>query len=200
LYTEKQIADFGFFKRTVRKIETYANFFDHSKTTYPPKILDSLQHEKSNWNLYLLKKTYQFKKFNSDENEETSGVTKFGEYLEAKYPLILFVSLPFITIVFALLYFRKKLTYAENMVFVFNFMSFIFISLFFVQIVVLITGYKLDWLLLFIFPVYFYKSLRNFYQQSRWKTILKFVILSFILPTTASFVALFVLFIGFLLY
>jgi len=61
LYTEKQIADFGFFKRTVRKIETYANFFDLSKTTYPPKILDSLKHEKSKWNFYLLKKTYQFK-------------------------------------------------------------------------------------------------------------------------------------------
>jgi hypothetical protein len=200
LYTEKQIADFGFFKRTVRKIETYANFFDYSKTTYPPKILDSLKHEKSKWNFYLLKKTYQFKKFDTDDDSGTSGVTKFVEYMEEKYPFILFVSLPFITIVFAILYFRKKLTYAEHMIFVFSFMSFIFLSLLLVEILLLITSFNLSWLFIFIYPIYFYKSLRNFYQQSRWKTILKFVILSFILPTTASFVALFVIFIGFLLY
>ncbi len=199
-YTEKQIADFGFFKRTKRKIETYGNFFDHSKTTYPPKILDSLKHEKSKWNLYLLKKTYQFKKFNYDDESEARGVDKFGEFMVEKAPFILFISLPFLTIVFAIIYFRRKLSYAEHMVFVFNFMSFVFLLIFAEEIISLLINTDLTWLFVFIFPIYFYKALRNFYQQSRWKTILKFVILNFLLPTTASFVALLVLFIGFLLY
>jgi hypothetical protein len=30
----------------------------------------------------------------------------------------------------------------------------------------------------FVFPIYLYKSLRNFYQQSRWITVLKFLILN----------------------
>jgi hypothetical protein len=196
-YTEKQIADLGFLKRTSRKVQTYANFFDHSKTTYPPKILDSLKHEKSKWNLYLLKKTYQTRKFN---DEDGLGIEKFVEYIEGNAPFILFVSLPFLTIVFVLIYYRKKLSYAEHMVFVFNFMSFVFLLIFAEEIISLLLNSDLTWLFIFIFPIYFYKALRNFYQQSRWKTILKFVILSFLLPTTASFVALLVLFIGFLLY
>lgn len=200
LYTEKQIADFGFFKRTKRKIETYGNFFDHSKTTYPPKILDSLKHEKSKWNLYLLKKTYQFKKLDEEDNNGKKGFNKFFEYLTDKVPFILFISLPFLTIIFAIIYFRKKLSYAEHMVFVFNFMSFIFLLIFTKEIISLFINIDLSWLYVFIVPIYFYKSLRNFYQQSRWKTILKFVILNFLLPTTASFVALLVLLIGFLLY
>ncbi|WP_026712005.1 DUF3667 domain-containing protein [Flavobacterium filum] len=198
LYSEKQLENYGFFKRTKLKLETYENFLDSSKTTYPPKIFDTLKHENTAWNRYLLKKTYQLQKIGEEENE--SGQSKFLQYMEEKYPFILFVSLPFMTIVFALLYFRKKLTYAEHMVFVFNFMSFIFLSLILEQIIFLFTDFELAWILIFVFPFYFYKGLRNFYQQSRWKTILKFVILSFLLPTTASFVALFVLFIGFLLY
>jgi hypothetical protein len=38
----------------------------------------------------------------------------------------------------------------------------------------------------FIMPLYFYKTLRNFYQQSRMKTILKFVILSFLFLVSVS--------------
>jgi len=199
-YTEKQIAGFGFLKRTSRKVQTYANFFDHSKTTYPPKILDSLKHEKSKWNFYLLKKTYQFKKLTEEDINGKNGFELFFDYLFDKLPFILFVSLPFLTIVFAILYYRKKLSYAEHMVFVFNFMSFMFLLIFAQEIIGLLTGLDLSWIFLIITPIYFYKSLRNFYQQSRWKTILKFVILNFLLPITASFVALFVFFIGFLLY
>lgn len=200
LYTEKQLEKYGFFKRTKLKFETYENFLDSSKTTYPPKIFDTLKHQNTAWNRFLLKKTYQLQKMGEEEDQNASGQSKFIDYMEDKYPFILFVSLPFMTIVFALLYFRKKLTYAEHMVFVFNFMSFIFLSLILEQIIFLFTDFELAWILIFVFPFYFYKGLRNFYQQSRWKTILKFVILSFLLPTTASFVALFVLFIGFLLY
>ncbi len=200
LYTEKQLEKYGFFKRTKLKLETYENFLDSSKTTYPPKIFDTLKHQNTAWNRFLLKKTYQLKKMVEEEDQNASGHSKFIDYMEDKYPFILFVSLPFMTIVFALLYFRKKLTYAEHMVFVFSFMSFIFLSLLLEKIIFLFTDFEMAWILLFVFPFYFYKALRNFYLQSRWKTILKFVILSFLLPTTASFVALFVLFIGFLLY
>ena len=56
LYTEKQLSNFNFFKRTILKLNTYSNFFDRSKTTYPPKILDTLKHDNTKWNRFLLKK------------------------------------------------------------------------------------------------------------------------------------------------
>lgn len=200
LYTEKQLSNFNFFKRTILKLNTYSNFFDRSKTTYPPKILDTLKHDNTKWNRFLLKKTYQFSTIVQEENTGKIGVNTFWQYLEGKIPFILFVSLPFLTIVFVFIYYRKKMHYAEHMVLVFSIMSFVFLLLFLSEIINLLTNIDLSVLLFFVITYYFYKSLRNFYQQSRLKTILKFVILSILLPITASFVALFVLFIGFLLY
>ena len=200
LYTEKQLANYNFFKRTFLKLETYSDFLDISKERYSPKILDTLKHENSKWNRFLLKKTYQLSTIVQDESSGKIGVNTFWDYLEGKIPFILFVSLPFLTIVFAFIYYRKKMNYAEHMVLVFSIMSFVFLLLFFAEIINLLTNIDLSPLLFFVVTYYFYKSLRNFYQQSRLKTILKFVILSILLPITASFVALFVLFIGFLLY
>lgn len=200
LYSEKQLANYGFFKRTVLKIETYADFLDTSKETYPPKILDTLKHENNRWNRFLLKKTYQFSTLVEEEVDEKIGVNTFLDYMEGKIPFILFVSLPFLTVVFAFIYYRKKMFYAEHMVLVFSIMSFVFLLLFLSEIINLLTNIDLSGLVFIVVTYYFYKSLRNFYQQSRLKTIIKFVILTFLLPITASFVAFFVLFVGFLLY
>ncbi|MBC8883430.1 hypothetical protein H9X57_08500 [Flavobacterium piscinae] len=146
MYTEKQIADLGFIKRTSLKTQTYAHFFDHSKTTNPSKILDTLQHEKTKWNLYLLKKTYQLKKLNEEDTSGRKGFNKFFEYLSDKIPFILFISLPFITVIFAIIYYRKKLSYAEHMVFVFSFMTFMFLLIFVEEIIGLLTGLDLSWI------------------------------------------------------
>jgi len=200
LYSEKELQAYSFFKRNALKIKTYSNFLDISKTTYPPKILDTLKHDNTKWNRYLLKKTYQFSKIMISDKNGKLGITDYFKFLEDKIPFILFVSLPFLTIVFAFIYFRKKLYYAEHMVLVFNLMTFLFLLLLFDEIINLFINFDLSGLILLGYPFYFYKALRNFYQQSRWKTILKFVILTFLLPITASFVALFVIFVGFLFY
>lgn len=197
LYTEKQIKDKSFFKRTSLKIRTYINFVEKSKEINPDKILDILKHDKTKWNKYLLRKSYQI---NNIMSENKSQEKKYLDYLEGKIPFILFVSLPFLTIFFAVVYYRKKLFYAEHMVFVFSIMSFVFLIIFITDIIQLITNIDLSILMSLVITYYFYKSLRNFYEQSRLKTILKFVILSILLPITASFVALFVMFVGFLLY
>ena len=199
-YTEKQLADKNFFKRTVLKVKIYSRFLEKSKKVKPELILDTLKHNKSKWNRYLLRKGYQINKFNEADSSGKEGHEKYIEYLEGKIPFILFVSLPFLTVVFAFIYKRKKMFYAEHMVFVFSVMSFAFLLLFLTEIINLLTNIDLTGLLFFVMAYYFYKSLRNFYQQNRLKTILKFVILSILLPITASFVAALVLFIGFLLY
>jgi hypothetical protein len=53
---------------------------------------------------------------------------------------------------------------------------------------------------LILFPIYFYKSLRNFYQQGRWKTILKFVILNPLFGLFLFISAIIMMFIGILLF
>jgi hypothetical protein len=58
LYTEKQIKSKSIFKRTFLKIDTYTTFLEKSKEKDFDKILDSLKHEKSDWNKFLLKKSF----------------------------------------------------------------------------------------------------------------------------------------------
>jgi hypothetical protein len=197
LYTEKQIKSKSIFKRTFLKIDTYTTFLEKSKEKDFDKILDSLKHEKSDWNKFLLKKSFQVNEFNSKDD---SAVEKFANYLDEKLPFILFISLPFLTIVFAIIYFRSKLNYAEHMVFVFSVMSFVFLLFFLAELINLLINIDLSSFIPIVLLFYLYKALRNFYQQSRLKTILKFVLLTFMLPTTALFVAVIMVFIGFILY
>lgn len=197
LYTEKQLEGKNIFKRSFLKIDTYTTFLEKSKEKDFDKILDTLKHEKSNWNKFLLKKSFQVNEFNSKDD---SAVEKFGNYLDEKLPFILFISLPFLTIVFAIIYFRSKLNYAEHMVFVFSVMSFVFLLFFLAELINLLINIDLSSFIPIVLLFYLYKALRNFYQQSRLKTILKFVLLTFMLPTTALFVAVIMVFIGFILY
>jgi hypothetical protein len=86
------------------------------------------------------------------------------------------------------------------MVFVFSVMSFVFLLFFLAALINLLINIDLSPFIPIVLLFYLYKALRNFYQQSRLKTILKFVLLTFMLPTTALFVAVIMVFIGFILY
>lgn len=197
LYTEKQLAKKNAITSLYYKIDTYTSFIEKSKETDYNKILDTLKHDSTNWNKFLLKKCFQIIEMN------TSGSTsseKFFNYFIDKLTFILFISLPFLTFNFALLYYRSKLNYAEHLVFVFSVMSFVFLILFLFEFLNLFTAIKLDGFIFLGLYFYFYKALRNFYGQSRLKTIIKFVLLNFMLSITAVFVGLLMLLFVFILY
>ena len=96
-YSEIELADKNFFKRTFLKIEIYSDYLENSKEVNPDTILKSLKHENSKWNKYLLRKSYQINKFNEEDSNGVKGAQKYLDYLEGKIPFILFVSLPFLT-------------------------------------------------------------------------------------------------------
>jgi hypothetical protein len=82
-----------------------------------------------------------------------------------------------------LLYARREFTYMEHLVFAFHVFTFIFLSMILLFLIKWITfGYiNLTQLFFwFIGPFYLYKSMRNFYGQRRFKTITKFLLVSFI--------------------
>jgi hypothetical protein len=66
------------------------------------------------------------------------------------------------------------------MILMFHYMTIVFFILTFAKILDVIINDDLFSAIVFsiIMPIYFYKTIRNFYQQSRWKSIFKFVILS----------------------
>jgi len=108
---------------------------------------------------------------------------KFGHSL----PQMMFVSVPVAALIFSLLYVRRKqFAYVQHGVFIIHIYSAVFIFILMLYALSVLNNY-LHWVLIktiidigviFIF-FYLYKSMRNFYEQHRFKTILKWFIFLF---------------------
>ena len=126
------------------------------------------------------------------------------EYFYQKLPFLIFLSLPILTLMFWLVFYSKKINYTEHLVFAYTFYTFMFLCmLLFNLIEVFSESFANNIALLsftIIFPLYFYKSLRNFYQQTRWKTILKFVLLNPLFILLLSICVIVMMFLGILLF
>jgi hypothetical protein len=100
---------------------------------------------------------------------------------------------------------RKKFYYVAHIIFTIHFYVFVYIQLLFINLISKIADYTKSGLmyditivLSFAFFYYMYKAMRNFYEQSRWKTMLKLIILSFFLIFLFTFFLIFL--IGFSFY
>lgn len=103
------------------------------------------------------------------------------------FPQLLFISLPFVALFLKLFYIRHKLFYfVSHAIFIIHFYIFVFIMM---LLSIALTGLEKwtnwDWIswingtLVIVLLFYLYKAMRNFYQQRRPKTILKYFLLLF---------------------
>ena len=75
---------------------------------------------------------------------------------------------------------KRKYNYMEHVIFIFHIFTFLFLVLLILLIPEFLIGSEVlsGIFILVIAPFYFYKALRNFYQESRLRTIFKFFILN----------------------
>lgn len=136
-------------------------------------------------------------KYNRDQRKILSA---FASILLHSFPQMLFVSLPLFALALQLLYIRRKQYYYTNhLIFSVHLYIFIFIVLLAIIGLTQVTNYFhwswINWIIgfLYVFLYYYeYRSLRNFYQQGRGKTILKFFLLN--LMHFFIIIALFIIF------
>lgn len=172
-------------------ISSFRNF----NLKYPNKTTEESLKELKFENNFLNRAF--FDKAKTFKSNNINGEVK--EYFNQKLPLLIFVSLPFLTIMFWLVFYSKSKNYTEHLVFTYTFYTFLFIGILIFKSISLISDNISRFLqsisFLVIFPIYFYKSLRNFYQYSRWKTVLKFILLNILfLPfIITSFIIIFLL-------
>ena len=116
---------------------------------------------------------------------------EFYEAIKEKFvhslPQMMFVSVPVAALIFSLLYMRRKqFAYVQHGVFIVHIYSAVFIFILMLYALSVLNNY-LHWSIIktiidigviFIF-FYLYKSMRNFYEQRRFKTILKYFIFLF---------------------
>lgn len=119
------------------------------------------------------------------------------------FPKLLFVSLPIFALLLKLMYIRRKqFYYADHGIFAIHLYIYSFIALLLVfgfRYIRDLTGWSWLWIfdlaILFYTLYYFYKAMRNFYQQRRLKTFLKYVILYFL--SLITIIILFIVFFAF---
>ena len=167
--------------RWASRLNLYYDFHNTTEIENPKQALDSLHHPINKWNIWGYKRAVTMKSVKDNP-------TEFLTYLVEKTPFFVFFFTPLYALFFWLIYSKKKYTYMEHMIFIFHLFSFIFLAMLIAIIPDTLLGTQIFNGLLFglIGPFYYYKALRNFYQQNRLLTIIKFLFLNMVFLISAS--------------
>ncbi|MEN8815427.1 MAG: DUF3667 domain-containing protein [Nonlabens sp.] len=174
--TQKYLDSLGYIKRLYKQLEYYESFTAKNEITDPETALAKMDHNNTRWNQAVFEKTLLLKSISDNPSV-------LVDIILPKLPLFLFLFTPVLTLFLWLLYVRRDFTYMEHLIFAFNVFTFVFLSMIIITVVELISFDYVNlasFFFLFIGPFYLYKAMRNFYNQKRFKTILKFLLVSFI--------------------
>jgi hypothetical protein len=123
---------------------------------------------------YFNRKVFEYhKKYGSMAKEV------FFDELKHNIPKMMFLMLPLCALIFQIAFWSNKKYYVENLIYTFHLHCFLFLFLTIIMLlqIVIPTGWNLNFWLLFVATAgiiwYIYKSLRVFYQRTRFRTITK---------------------------
>lgn len=182
--TQKQLDSLGLIESSFKQIGLYSKFYNQTSILDPNEAIDSLNHTNKFWNRYLYRKAVDTQKIKNNPKV-------FLDYLISKTPFIIFFYLPVFALIIWLFYYYKPINYMEHLVFTFHVQSTFFVFVLIGLIIDLILKTEtFSSIALLIFLFYLYKALRNFYEERRFVTIVKFLALNFIFLTLAVITAL----------
>ncbi len=170
----KQEANIGFFD----KIADFFNFRRKFPGYANDQAMDSLGYQKTFWNTFYYQQVRKVEA-NLAQLKTEKGIKNLIKKFTSYVSISLFVFLPIFTLFLKLLYIRKRFTYIEHLVFVFNTQTvFFLLFIIFYLMNLLFKMENVSWIFVLLFLVYFYKSLRNFYGQRHFTTTIKFMLLN----------------------
>jgi hypothetical protein len=194
--TQKEMDSLGAFNSFLKQMEFYYDFYEEHKIADPATALAQMEHDNSLYNQSVYEKNVLIQKISSDP-------TILVDIILPKLPVFLFLFTPFLTLFLWLLYARRNFTYMEHLIFAFNTFTFTFLCMILITLIQWLSWNYVNltqFFFLFIGPFYLYKSMRNFYGQRRFKTIIKFLLVSFIFAVGLLLGGILLLLIGFVLY
>ena len=182
--------------RVVKKVRL---FMDYDKSHPDAEVLAALSDlgiKPSYWNVFYFNKARDWNEALSDANYWQA----WKDRVLSRVSVALFFLLPIFTLIVSLLYIRHRYNYTENLVFVFHVQTVFFLLL----MIFMILGRFSDseWvngIFIALFLFYLYKAMRNFYEQGRFKTMVKFILLNTSFMILAAIGAVIVSFLAFLI-
>lgn len=197
IYTQKDLEkNEGHPNSQFFRISSMRNYYLKNPTVEPKKALEKLGYDSGRINQFIYEKAKSLK--SNDVKREIQ------DFFMSNLPFLIFLAVPFIAIMFWIVFYDKKFNYTDHLVFTYSFYSFILIMMIFSEILSNLSeniSQVIDGLnFLIIFPFYLYKSLRNFYQNNRWKTIFKFILLNILFIPISIITVLVLFFISLILF
>lgn len=119
--------------------------------------------------------------------------SSFINSLISKLPFAIFFFLPLFALFIWLVYIRKKYNYTDHLIFSFHIQSLLFILLIISALLHAVFNIETEGIAIVIFCIYLFIAMRNFYEQGRFKTFIKYLFLNtvfFILLSVFSLVFL----------
>lgn len=161
----------------MEKFEDFQNYYKSKPNESNTAALNNLGYKPTFLNHIYYQQLANFN--NNLKQIEKDGGKTYSKKMISFTSISLFIFLPVFTLFLTLLYFRKNYNYTEHLIFVFNTQTVLFLLLIIYMLLKFFFNIENKlWIFLSIFLLYLYKAMRNFYNQSRIKTILKLVILN----------------------
>jgi len=176
------------------KFYTFQKKYPKAKTE---DALDSLKVAHTFFNRFI----YSRVKAGNEMAGDNEKLKDFEKQMISYTSISLFVFLPLFTLFLKLFYIRRKFTYVEHLVFVFHTQTVFFL----LSIIFYLTYYFrpkefMIGIFLLLFTIYLYLAMRRFYQQGRFKTFLKFILINFSFFIVSTIGAMIIMAITFIMY
>lgn len=146
--------------------------------------LDSLKIEKTFLNRFQYTLAGKINAFINNTSEENK---KLNKELVSYASISIFIFLPIFTLFLRFIYIRRKFTYVEHLIFVFHTQTVFFLlsTLFFI---LWLATHNTDIIPVFLisFLVYLLIAMKRFYQQGKFKTFVKFIMINWIFMIMGS--------------
>jgi len=162
---------------TLNKLEDFQNYYkEHPKKTNE-QALDELGYPTTFWNTFYYQQIITI--YKNIEQLKSDGGKSYIKTLTSYISISLFVFLPIFTMFLKLLYIRRNYSYMEHLVFVFHTQTvFFLLFIIFYLMNLFVEMESVAWVFIILFLLYLYKALRSFYEQKRFKTIVKYLLLN----------------------
>jgi hypothetical protein len=168
--------NFGLEKADYKSLESY----DSAQNAKP-------EAKRDGW--FKRRVTIRAIELNNKYKDDTNSFSKdFGNAYKDNFSKVLFYLLPFFALVLKLLYVRRDYYYSEHLVFSIYYYNFFYLA---GSVIMLLNLISLPWISVVVGLleawIYFYLlfAMKRLYQQSWGKTILKFIVFSFLFGMVA---------------
>ena len=109
-------------QRFFTQTDYYSDFYDEYKIADTSTALEKMEHQNSKYNRAIYDKVILMNKIGEDPSI-------LGDIILPKLPIFLFLFTPILTLFLWLLYLRRDFTYMEHLIFAFNTLTFVFLSM-----------------------------------------------------------------------